>query len=498
MNRVRTLFVGLVLTVLATVVASTDSRTAPVMLQFGDLLFSEGRYTEARRAYEAARETDEVPVRQLATRGMIRSALRLGAFTQAMTMATELREEAPADAAVLALYGDALWASGLFADAEAVYHDALELSPSLPEGHHGLARSLAAVNKLDEALDEVRIALDLSPRSGEFHHTAGSILERLRRYEEAVDAFGAFLSLMPNQERGEQAILARSKLRFLRSFGQSEPMAMSDGPLVTHRIPFKISNDKILVRGRINDRRNVDFVLDTGAEHTVLSARTSKAGRVDPIVRTLAAGVGEVGLRGLLLGKLASLQIGTLEVRNVPCLIKDPRLTGFGLPKNERDGFSPLALGLSMSIDYERRELIVGQRIAEQPAHTILPLRQHRLALVQGVVNGDRRVNFIVDTGGEVISISRNTAMALGPQTFRKIPLKVFGASGWDKDAFLLPGVDLRFEQIEYTNFPVVVLNLAAPSTLLGFQVGGIVGHKFLSRYRVAIDLQRSVVRLSS
>jgi hypothetical protein len=40
------------------------------------------------------------------------------------------------------------------------------------------------------------------------------------------------------------------------------------------------------------------------------------------------------------------------------------------------------------------------------------------------------------------------------------------------------------------------VLNLDTPSALLGFQVGGIVGHKFLSNYKVAIDLERSTLRL--
>ena len=31
---------------------------------------------------------------------------------------------------------------------------------------------------------------------------------------------------------------------------------------------------------------------------------------------------------------------------------------------------------------------------------------------------------------------------------------------------------------------------------LLGFQVGGIVGHKFLSKYRVAMDIDRSVLAI--
>jgi len=78
----------------------------------------------------------------------------------------------------------------------------------------------------------------------------------------------------------------------------------------------------------------------------------------------------------------------------------------------------------------------------------------------------------------------------------RNIPLKVYGASGWDRDAFLMPGVELAFNKIQYHNLSVVVLNLRAPSVLLGFRLGGIVGYKFLSRYKVAINLDKSVVQL--
>jgi hypothetical protein len=73
----------------------------------------------------------------------------------------------------------------------------------------------------------------------------------------------------------------------------------------------------------------------------------------------------------------------------------------------------------------------------------------------------------------------------------------VYGTSGWDRDAFLLPGVNLAFDEISYPNFSVVVLNLRAPSVLLGFEVGGIVGHRFLSPYRVSLDMDRSELRLS-
>ena len=79
----------------------------------------------------------------------------------------------------------------------------------------------------------------------------------------------------------------------------------------------------------------------------------------------------------------------------------------------------------------------------------------------------------------------------------RRIPLKVYGLSGWDDEAFLLPGVDVDFGDIEYRKLGLAVLNLRAPSILLGFEIGGIVGYKFLGGYRVAIDLQRSELALS-
>ena len=69
--------------------------------------------------------------------------------------------------------------------------------------------------------------------------------------------------------------------------------------------------------------------------------------------------------------------------------------------------------------------------------------------------------------------------------------------SGWDDDAFLLPGVNLGFDRIRFDNFAVVVLNLHRPSALLGFHIGGIIGHTFLGDYRVAMDLKDSVLRLT-
>jgi predicted aspartyl protease len=430
--------------------------------------------------------------------GVISSALRVAEFDLARREAEKLVKADPTGPDAMSLYGDALWASGLFDEAETRYRNALAKVPDLARGHHGMARSMAARSRLADAMNEAQAALKLSPRDLEIHHTVGAIFERMHKYEEAAAAYSNYVNLLPNKDHSEKADWSRAEIRFLRSFGQKVPFETepgSDDRLYT--MDFRLVNEKVVVRAKVNDSSAQDFVVDTGSENTVITRTTAQHLGIQPITYTLSAGVGRVGLRGLQLARIDSLEIGSLKVRNIPCLIKNPPLRD--IPVKETESLSPLALGYSMVIDYKAHKLTFGKHLPDEPKDFELPLRLYRLATVKGTVDSDHQANFVVDTGGEVISISQATATALNkPQTGRRIALKVYGTSGWDDDAFLMPGVDLTFEQIKYRNFPVVVLNLDAPSALLGFQLGGIVGHKFLSKYRVAIDLERSVLRLKN
>lgn len=473
------------------------SQSADVQLQLGSEFLAEGRYLDALDAFRralAAAGPDDV---RTARGGVIHTALRVADFGLARSEAERLVAGAPHSADALALHGDTLWASGLFQEAEARYKEALALDPNLARGHHGTARALAAQSRLDEAVGEAQLALKLSPRDLEVYHTLGSIYEQMHRFEEAATAYTSYVNLLPNKDRSEQADWARARVRFLRSFGQrvpfqTEPSAENQ----VYTIDFRLENEKVIVRAKVNDGPLQDFVVDTGSENTVLTRPTAQRAGVTPITYTLTAGVGEVGLRGLQLARINKLEVGALKLRNVPCVIKDPPLRD--IPKEESESLSPLAFGYSMVIDYKSRKITFGRHLQPEASDFELPLRIHRLATVRGTVDGVHAANFVVDTGGEVISISKSTAAAIGKEEpERKIALKVWGSSGWDRDAFLLTGINLMFSDIRYDNFSVVVLNLNTPSALLGFQVGGIVGHKFLSRYRVAMDLERSVLRLT-
>ncbi len=485
--------------VAATFVLRADipsSQASEIQLSLGDLLFAEGKYLDSLEAYRNALKTAPPDSARRPRIGVIASALRVAEFGLARAEAEKLYEADPTGPEAMTLYGDALWSSGLFQEAEVKYRDALAASPDLARGHHGMAKALAARSRLGEAMNEAQAALRLSPRDLEIHHTVGTVYERQHKYEEAAAAYSNYVNLLPNKDHSDKADWSRAEIRFLRSFGQRVPFESDPGTDdKIYTVDFRMVNEKVVVRAKVNDAAAQDFVVDTGAENTVITRPTAQRLGITPVTYTLSAGVGRVGLRGLQLARIDSLELGSLKLRNVPCLIKNPPLRD--IPVKETEGLSPIALGYSMVIDYKTHKLTFGKHLPEEPKDFELPMRLHRLATVRGTVDGSHLVNFVVDTGGEVISISQSTATSLKkPETGRRIALKVYGTSGWDPDAFLMPGVDLLFDTIAYKNFPVVVLNLNAPSALLGFELGGIVGHKFLSKYRVGIDLERSVLRL--
>ena len=430
-------------------------------------------------------------VDELKTR--VRTALRFAEFDSARRDAEALVAAAPADAEALALSGDALWGAGLFDEAEAAYGRSGTIEPASARARFGLARSLLTKSRFDEALSQALAASAAAPDDPDLHALVGTIYERMNRYPEAAAAYRRYADLVPPTDAAA-IYTSRSRAQFLDSFAGRTPLAIQGSPDRVHTVPFKLVKNKVVVQGRVNGVP-IEWVLDTGAERTGISYITAASARIRGISTTVGAGVGRAAMRRMQLGRIDRLQIGSLQVRNVPASLRNPSVGG--TPRWQGESLSPLALGLSLVVDYPRRQVILARTLPEAPAQTVLPLRMHRLPLVRGTVNSRHPASFVVDTGGEVISLSTEVANGLGMLPPRRIPLRVFGLSGLDEDAFLLPGVDLDFDEIEYRNVGLAVLNLRAPSVLLGFQVGGIIGHKFLGNYRVAVDVTRSELRLS-
>lgn len=473
------------------VISLADAREQRVK---GDKMYADAKYREAFQAYNRASEAEDRDVVATSIKGMIRSALRLSSFDVAMREAEGLKGVMGNDLDTQTLYADSLWSNGFFDEAESTYTAVLEQFPDSPRAHFGMARSLVTRGRSAEALEEVQKALSGAPDDPDVLALVGEVYERLYRFEDAARAYEAYVAQLPSRVRSGSEV-ATLKIKLLRSFGNRAPITIDDQAAVPlHTIPFRLQNKKVLFDGAINGHK-LQFVLDTGAERTAIPRDTADRVGVRGIIQSDITGVGAPGLRKLSVGRADTLTLGNMTIRNLPISIRHDKMPG--VPDWQNTMFSPLALGLSVIVDYQNQTLTFGRDIPNDPADIHLPMRVYRLPMVRGVLNNAHPAYFIVDTGGELISISRGVATDLGmPQTSRRIKLKVWGVTGLDPDAFLLPGVDLNFSTLQYRKQGVAVLNLRAPSVLLGFEIGGILGHKFLGGYRVAMDMQRGELRL--
>jgi Flp pilus assembly protein TadD len=462
-------------------------------LRRGGEQYKDGKYSEALKSFARAAESPDPATAHDARKGIVLAALRVGEFTLARRTASQLSSN-DHDAEAMTLSGDALWAAGFFDEADREYERARQADPNSARARYGIARSLASRSRLSDALGELEVALALDPMDSDLPALRGTVLERLRRFDEAAEAYDGYANLLPRRESAAISI-ARSRAALLRSFSKRTPLEVADQAASrVHTIPFKLVNKKIVVVGRLNGAR-VEWIVDTGAERTGVSPDLASAAGIRTVSTTLTAGVGRSGVRRIRLGRADSLELGTLKIRNVPVAIRSP---GVGGPARwQGQSLSPIALGFSVTVDYRHKQIVLARALTDDDrAGTRLPMRIQPLPLIRGTLNSTHPAYFVVDTGGEIISIGADTADLLEMKPPRHIPIRVLGMSGPDEDAFLLPGVDLDFAGVRLGRVGLAVLNLRAPSVLLGYQVGGIVGHNFLSRYRVSIDVARSEVRL--
>jgi tetratricopeptide (TPR) repeat protein len=199
---------------------------AEIQLQFGTLLFKDGRYREAIDAFRRAIALTSVereaatsaPLALAAKVGLVTSLLRVGEFRDAFEVAEGTAGEHQGSADALAIYADALWALGRFQDSERAVRDALALQPDLARARHALARVLAARSRLDAAIIEAQAALRVSPGEGEYQYTLGAIYQRMNAFDAAASAFENYVNLLPNRDKSDKAAWARAQVRFLRWF----------------------------------------------------------------------------------------------------------------------------------------------------------------------------------------------------------------------------------------------------------------------------------------
>jgi tetratricopeptide (TPR) repeat protein len=234
--------------------APLSDSDAQLQIQLATRLFDEARYAEAFDAFDDALSTDDPALAQRARKGKVRAALRIAEFSVARREGETLKTSAGSDPEIVALYGDSLWAMGLFDEAEEQYRAALAFNGESSRARLGVARSLATRSRLPEALEEALRARAADSRDYQIHATLGDIYTRLHRFDDAANSFAEYKGLLSASEVAS-AVISEGQIKFLRSFKGRSPLAISDeAAAAVHTVPFRLSKNKVLVRAVINGR----------------------------------------------------------------------------------------------------------------------------------------------------------------------------------------------------------------------------------------------------
>lgn len=257
----------------------------------------------------------------------------------------------------------------------------------------------------------------------------------------------------------------------------------------------------ILLPIRVNDRGPFDFILDTGAGTSLLS--TGLAKRLEVKVVGSKEGHGAGGKVSVFLGKVDSLAVGEIKLRDVDVGIVDLSQIAKTIGTNiDGDLGYNFLKHFRITIDYGDCQIRLDdpKRVesVSRGAQTEVPLRlaapAKPLILVDVHANGSGPFQFAVDTGTSTTAITPDVAKALAVESSPIAPATA-GSGQVDVTAGSLQSFQLGSAKID--NLPVIVANFFEMlSQAVGVRLDGIVGYNFLRNYKVVIDYPGGLLSL--
>lgn len=276
--------------------------------------------------------------------------------------------------------------------------------------------------------------------------------------------------------------------------------------IVGESIPFRLAgrqNPLILLPVHVNDKGPYEFILDTGASHSLLSPELAETLGVKPEIEQQAMGAG--GSVKLGLAHVASITVGTTRQSNIQVAITD-ELKRIGKAIQSRVdgdlGFDFLK-DFRLVIDYRASTLsflprLEGDNDSRLSTSTpfILAAAQKPLILVHAIVNDQGPFQFALDTGASRTMLSSELAEGLAIEIVEDSPglgvggqIKVLGG----KLSSLAVGAAVVHEHAVGVGEFLTTLSAA-----IGTKLDGIIGYNFLNQFRVTVDYPNKILDLAS
>jgi predicted aspartyl protease/Flp pilus assembly protein TadD len=475
-----------------------NAEGAKQLIKKAEKLTKKGEFAEAEKILRLV--TDQNPQESRAKLKLAYVLVKLKHFREAYDISFQIAKTEPQNSYAFAVLGITLLDAGNFKDAEKTLLNALVLNKRESLAWMGLGMLDFYENRIFKSLESLRAADYINPNEPDYVFALAQVSARAEYYAEAAAAYRRFLQISPQTDK-ERRDRIKGLVDFLEFLGTKRSLYEITGEKQT-TVNFMLSQDRPVVQLRINkEDEPFNFVLDTGSGISVISKRTAKKLKIDPVASGgQARGFGGNGKFEIVYGFLNRVGIGDLNIKNVPVYIRE-----FHAANEEIDGYIGLSLisKFLTTIDYGNTSFTLKKKDSASERFDdkdvlAMPLRLTSAGFLSGEVQLEGvpvPLNFIVDTGASLSVISDDLAKTRELSQFvidEKI--RVVGSAGetTSMPMFMLPRV--TFGKNARSSIKAIALDLDLINETSGFEQMGILGGNFLKNYRLTFDFQNSKV----
>jgi predicted aspartyl protease/Flp pilus assembly protein TadD len=502
-NRLRAFTIALLLSLTAfPTLASTDiqrinAEDLRTLLKEAERSFRRGEYVDAEKRFRRATEIS--PTHSGAKLGLALVHIKQRRLREAYELSFAVAKAEPNNANAFAVLGATLLTAGRFKESRAVFYNALRLNKREALALAGYGMLAFYENNIHDSIGFLSEAVYRDGDEPDYYFALAQVSARAERYEQAAEAYNRFLVLARHTD-SERRMRIKGLINFLRFLGQKQSLYVTAGNSETS-VPIEVVGNRPVVKMRVNGREQpLRFVLDTGSGISVISERTAKHLKIEPVTKGgFAKGIGGDGRFEIIYGFLKEVEIGDVSIRNVPVYIRKFHDDGQGV-----DGYIGLSLisKFLTTLDYGAKTFALTKKDPDPldvgASAISLPLRLTSSGFLSGEVQlegVEEPLNFIVDTGASVSVISHGVASHESISAFtRGEKLRVVGSAGVTNDvpSFLLPRVS--FGTHSRRGITAIALDLDMINEASGFEQAGILGGNFLRNFRMTFDFKNSKV----
>ncbi len=277
-------------------------------------------------------------------------------------------------------------------------------------------------------------------------------------------------------------------------FAFPQNLASTDTKDMSVVVPFRYSNNQIIVKVGLNGKGFYDFILDTGASQCLIDkAAASAIGHYSNESFNVTSASKAIPLN---FTTLSQVEIGSVKLHNVSALVTDLSVfkPAFGETPAGLLGANVLSRFL-ITIDYKNKQLILSDphKVSIPQGAFIIkasPTFGASTLVVSGKLNNKKTMNFLVDTGAAFSTLPAAVAKSYLQGNATSVG-QMFGIDGKKVNIGLLKAKTLQIGSLIMNDQAFAVApdaGIGPTSGLFGASSLGILGNPTWAPYKLTVD----------